>query len=157
MVFAQNTDSTEDGFLYTHEIYNQSLRAELAVLSACGTGLGKQIRGEGIMSLARAFHYAGCPNIAMSLWQVDDKTTSALMQEFYKQLKAGNPKDEALRQAKLYVLDKHESHPYYWAPFVLIGDNAPVHFSTSYWWLVWSLGGILILIATYWLYRKQRR
>ena len=156
LALTQNTDSSEDGFLHAYEIYNQSLQAELAVLSACKTGIGKQIRGEGVMSLARAFHYAGCPNIAMSLWPADDKATKELMIEFHKQLKAGKAKDEALRQAKLYVLDKHKSHPFYWGAFVLIGDNAPVHFNTSYWWLAWSLGGILVLIAIYWFLQRRK-
>ena len=96
-------------------------------MSACETGIGKIARGEGIISLARAFKYAGCRNIVMSLWKANDKTTSGIMYDFCKNLKKGMPKDEALQRAKLKYLESSDhSHPFYWATFVLIGDNLPV-------------------------------
>ena len=117
----------EDGRLYAYEIYNLPLNADLAVLSACNTGAGSLRKGEGVMSLARAFAYAGCPNIVMSLWQADDQATKDLMQDFYVYLKDGLEKDEALRQAKLDYLDRADlTHPHFWSGFVMIGDDAPI-------------------------------
>lgn len=117
----------EDGQLFAYEIYNLSLRAELVVLSACQTGYGKQRQGEGIMSLAHAFRYAGCPNIVTSLWQADDQSTAKLMEHFYMYLKQGMPKDEALQQARVaYLKEDNQAHPFFWASFVLLGDEKPV-------------------------------
>ena len=147
LVFGPPDDSSDYDFLYAYEVYNQSLQAELAVLSACQTGLGKQAKGEGLMSLARAFRYAGCPSIATSLWNVNDEATGILMKEFFKQLKAGSPKDEALRQAKLHVLEHHDQkNPHYWAAFILIGDDLPVQLGSSWerWWRL--AGGFLVLV-----------
>ncbi|MEQ9442186.1 MAG: CHAT domain-containing tetratricopeptide repeat protein [Cyclobacteriaceae bacterium] len=129
LVFSQSDTSQEDNFLYAYELYNMKLQADLAVLSACETGIGKLARGEGIMSLGRAFKYAGCPNVAMSLWKVNDRTTQHIVQAFFRELADGKDKDEALRQAKLSFLADAKgplAHPYYWASLALIGDDAPV-------------------------------
>ena len=118
-----------DGILYAYELYNMELNAELALLSACETGAGELARGEGIMSLGRAFKYAGCPNVAMSLWKANDKTTAQIMESFSQYLIGGMQKDEALRQAKLSYLersDKIKSHPFFWATFVMVGNNTPL-------------------------------
>lgn len=126
-----DTDEPGDiGHLHLDEIYNLTLNADLVVLSGCETGTGKYLRGEGIISLGRAFRYAGCPNIVMSHWQVNDKSTAFIMDEFFHNLKKGMNKSEALRKAKLTFLDdpknKYFSHPYYWSAFVLMGDAKPV-------------------------------
>jgi CHAT domain-containing protein len=129
LVFAPDADSREDGFLNTYELYNMKLDARLVVLSACNTGYGKLVRGEGIMSLARGFMYAGCPSIVMSLWPVDDRSTSILMQNFYEGLKKGQSKDEALRQAKLDFLknaDEVKANPFYWSGMIFVGDMDPL-------------------------------
>jgi CHAT domain-containing protein len=128
LVFSnQNEEENEDGQLYAYEIYNLPLQAELLVLSACETGYGKQREGEGIMSLAHAFHYAGCPNIVTSLWQADDKSTARLMELFYAELKKGAPKDKALQVARLaYLAEGNQAHPFFWGAFVLVGDDEPV-------------------------------
>ncbi|HRS54788.1 MAG TPA: CHAT domain-containing protein, partial [Bacteroidales bacterium] len=86
LVFYSPDDNKEDGFLNTYEIFNLKLNARLAVLSACNTGYGKLSNGEGVMSLARSFMYAGCPNIVMTLWQIEDKSSSEIMANFYKNL-----------------------------------------------------------------------
>jgi len=118
--------------LYARDLYNLELNADLVVLSACETGLGKLRRGEGIVSLARAFAYAGAKSLVTSLWKVDDSKTKDLLVNFYKQLKAGKPKDEALQQAKLDFLNKNRSeggtflHPFFWAGFIAIGDMGPI-------------------------------
>jgi CHAT domain-containing protein len=134
LLFSSKTDLVEDGNLHVNELYNMKLNANLVVLSACNTGYGKMQRGEGIMSLARGFAYAGCPNIVMSLWPANDRSTSQIMEQFYENLSEDAGKDEALRQAKLYYLsqsDKIKSHPYFWAGFVLLGDSEPMSFAAS--------------------------
>jgi len=124
LVLTQETDSEEDGFLRASEIFNLNLNADLIVLSACQTGLGKLIRGEGMVGLTRAFMYAGTPSVLVSLWSVSDMSTAALMGEFYKNLiKSKLSKTDALRKAQLSLISNPKySHPFYWAPFVLIGD-----------------------------------
>lgn len=117
-------DSNKFGLLYAYELYSLSLQAELAVLSACNTGNGQLRKGEGIMSMARAFRYAGCPSIVMSLWTADDRSTIRLMEFFYKNLAKGMEKDAALQAAREeYFASTRRDHPYYWAGFVLIGEE----------------------------------
>ncbi len=156
LIFTSTLDSLEDDVLHAYELYNMNLNAELAVLSACNTGSGKLARGEGVMSLARAFRHAGCPNIVMSLWQADDEATSLIMQDFYKNLKKGEGKDEALRNAKLtYLESSPKTFPHYWSAFVLMGDGEGVDFGNdNRWWLL-GLGGILLL-GLIWFFRKRR-
>ncbi len=110
----------EDGILQAYEIFNLKLNADLVVLSACETGLGKEVNGEGLMGLTRAFIYAGTPSVVVSLWKVDDEESSSLMIHFYTHLKSGKSKSEALRQAQLDLIGRGRA-PYFWAPFVLIG------------------------------------
>ncbi|NEN24457.1 CHAT domain-containing protein [Cryomorpha ignava] len=127
---ASDTDSEEDdGYLHVYEIYNTPLRAELAVLTACETGIGKTSASEGMLSLAHGFAYAGCPSIVMSLWQIDEKTSAAISHEFYKKLASGVPKNQALRQAKISFIKSNSSElsaPYYWSGMVLLGDVSPI-------------------------------
>ncbi len=115
---------TQEGFLRLHDIYNLSLEADLVVLSACESALGKEIRGEGIIGLTRGFMYAGAPTVAASLWKVDDRATSDLMQRFYqKMLKENLSPAESLREAQISMIkDETFNHPFYWAGFSLQGD-----------------------------------
>jgi CHAT domain-containing protein len=102
---------------------------DLVVLSACETGLGKIEQGEGIRSLGRSFMESGAQATIISLWNVNDKSTAFIMTDFYKHLKAGITKDEALRQAKLDYLKNattQNSHPYFWAAFIPAGDMQPL-------------------------------
>jgi CHAT domain-containing protein/Tfp pilus assembly protein PilF len=124
LVLTSEKNSGEDGFLQAAEIFNLKLDADLVVLSACQTGLGKLVRGEGMVGLTRAFMTAGTPSVVVSLWSVSDMSTALLMGEFYKNLiKNKLGKTDALRKAQLALMsDKKYSHPFYWAPFVLIGD-----------------------------------
>jgi CHAT domain-containing protein len=114
----------QDGFLREHDIYNLRLGAELVVLSACQTALGKQVRGEGLIGLVRGFMYAGAPRVAASLWNVKDEATAELMKRFYeKMLKEGMTPAAALRAAQVSMWnDKRWEAPYYWAGFVLQGE-----------------------------------
>ena len=107
------------------EVFDLSLNADLVVLSACKTGLGQQIRGEGVMGLSRAFLCAGTASVLVSLWNVSDKSTSSFMTSFYQALvKKGMRKAAALKQARQELIQSGKfSHPYYWSPFVLIGKQ----------------------------------
>lgn len=112
----------DDGVLYAREIYNLSLDSELVVLSACETGGGSVIRGEGVMGLSRAFQYAGSRSLLASLWKIDDRSTSSLMLHFYRHLTEGTTKPESLRMAQLELIENIRfAHPYHWASFILIG------------------------------------
>lgn len=116
-------NAPQDGLLQVHEIFNLKLNADMVVLSACETGLGKEIKGEGIVGMTRAFLYAGTSSVVTSLWKVSDTSTPNLMIDFYRRLTSqGLSKAEALRAAKLATLKKNNlRHPYYWAPFILTG------------------------------------
>jgi CHAT domain-containing protein len=119
-------NKTHDGFVRTDEVFNLRLGAPLVMLSACETGLGKEKRGEGVIGLTRAFMYAGAPTVGVSLWSVADKSTADLMTDFYKRLLStgeGTTSSSALRGAQLAMISgKKYSAPFYWAPFVLVGD-----------------------------------
>jgi CHAT domain-containing protein len=127
----------DNGLLQVWEIFEKvRLDADLVVLSACESGLGEEEGGEGLIGLTRAFQYAGARTVMASLWSVQDQATSDLMIRFYKHLRAGKPKDEALRQAQIELIrgpievvnEKGEktlldaSAPYYWAGFQVYGD-----------------------------------
>lgn len=113
-----------DGFLRVNDIYNLKLAADLVVLSACQTGLGKEIRGEGLMGLTRAFMYAGAPRVVVSLWNVNDRATATLMAGMYRRmLREGKHPATALREAQLEMRkDKRWQSPYYWAAFAQHGE-----------------------------------
>ena len=118
-------NKTTDGFLRTDEIFNLRMGAPLVMLSACETGLGKEKRGEGVIGLTRAFMYAGAPTVGVSLWSVADKSTADLMTDFYKRLLAPDPRSpsSALREAQMAMISgKKYSAPFYWAPFVIVGE-----------------------------------
>jgi len=119
-------NKTHDGFVRTDEVFNLRLGSPLVMLSACETGLGKEKRGEGVMGLTRAFMYAGAPTVGVSLWSVADKSTADLMTDFYKRLLTtgdATTTSGALRGAQLAMISgKKYSSPFYWAPFVLVGD-----------------------------------
>ena len=145
----------EDGYLHNYEIYNLPLQASLVSLTACETGIGKLQAGEGMLSMARAFRYAGCPSIAMSLWKIDDQSSAKIMQRFYTNLNQKMPKHTALRKAKLEFLSSSPqelSNPLFWAGMIVVGNVSPVQISTggpsNVIWIV-SLG-ILILGLGIW-------
>lgn len=150
LVFYQDNDKLNDGLLNTYELFNVDLNAQLAVLSACNTGTGKLQRGEGIMSLARGFFYAGVPSIVMTLWSVEDYSGVELMTSFYSALAEGKTKDEALQQAKLNYLqnsDQLKAHPHFWAAYVEIGDTTPLLMRKKIQYL-WLYIGISVLLCS---------
>jgi CHAT domain-containing protein len=118
-------NKANDGFLRTDEIFNLRMNPSLVMLSACETGLGKEKRGEGVIGLTRAFMYAGAPTVGVSLWSVADKSTAELMADFYKRYLGTTPvpASTAMRAAQLAMITgKKYSAPFYWAPFVLVGE-----------------------------------
>ena len=151
-------NSTNDGFLNTYEIYNMKLNARLAVLSACETGSGKLQKGEGVMSLARGFIYAGCPSIVMTLWQVEDKSGAEIMKDFYSFLAKGKRKDVALRMAKLKHLNSSDpltAHPHYWLGYVNIGNPEPLFTSKDIYFVIF-LFLVIVWVFIDWHYRKKK-
>ncbi|WP_427159847.1 CHAT domain-containing tetratricopeptide repeat protein [Aliinostoc sp. HNIBRCY26] len=114
----------QNGFLRLHDIFNLNLKADLVVLSACQTGLGKEIKGEGVVGLTRGFMYAGSPRVVVSLWSVEDQATSELIQTFYQQMLQAKLKPAAaLRNAQIAIWRKQKyAAPYYWAAFTLQGE-----------------------------------
>ncbi|MDW7681236.1 MAG: CHAT domain-containing protein, partial [bacterium] len=155
-VLADEGDSQNDGLLHTFELYNMQLNSQLAVLSSCNTGVGKLIRGEGILSMARGFRYAGCSNIVMSLWQVDDQSSAHTISRFYHNLSLGMEKSEALHEAKLHFIDSADplkAHPYFWSGLILIGDNAPLEMSVINpvgfvrWLVIFVLSALLVFLV----------
>ena len=114
----------QDGVLRLNDIYNLHLEADLVVLSACRTALGKEIRGEGLVGLTRGFMYAGAARVLASLWSVEDRATADLMSDFYRDmLREELSPSAALRKAQLKMAkDPYRKSPYYWAGFSLQGE-----------------------------------
>lgn len=159
LIFSKSADSTSN-YLTGYDLFGQQLTAGLAVLSACNTGNGELRRGEGVMSLARAFAFAGCPSTVMSLWSIPDESTSQVMLNFYKYLKGGEPKDVALQKAKLAYLQNcppQYSVPNYWGATVVIGNVAPTDFRAWYEkpWFIGSGAAVVVLLAGAWLRKKS--
>lgn len=129
LAFASKDENIENGLLSVGELYNLRLNADLVILSACETGIGEQQRGEGVLSLARAFAFAGAKSIVASLWSVNDKSTMQIMDHFYAGIKSGMPKNTALAVAKRQYLEEHpgrSAHPFFWAGFVGVGDLSAI-------------------------------
>ena len=124
-----------DGKLYSNEITSVKNNTDLVVLSGCNTLNGKYEIGEGVMSLARDFFYSGTQSIISTLWTIDDRSTTTIMKDFYTYLKKGQSKSAALRNAKINFLktyDLNESPPYYWASFIILGNNSPIVYPEFY-------------------------
>jgi len=160
LLFKTEPDDGDDGQLHAYELYNIDLSGnQLAVLSACETGLGKQVEGEGMFSIARGFAYAGCPSIVMSLWKVNDKATSILMKYFYENLAVGGTKDLALQKAKLSYIqnsDDFNAHPANWAAFIALGNNQPVEIEDNDYWVYYGMAIILLfMVGGYFYFRKN--
>jgi len=123
---SQEDVSYEDptpGFLTLSEVMDMKIGGDVAALTACNTGLGKNLTGEGVMGLGRAFQYAGAKAVLMSLWSVEDESTNLLTEHFFNYLKQGKDKLEALWLARSDLRKAGYEHPYYWAPFILVGER----------------------------------
>ena len=115
--------ATDEGFLTMSEIFGLRTNADMVVLSACKTALGEAVPGEGLVGLTRAFMYAGTPSVVASLWSVADESTAKLMTSYYRYLKQGKDKAEALSLAKRKLRKQGYYNPFYWAPFILVGER----------------------------------
>ncbi|WP_195715272.1 CHAT domain-containing protein [Ancylomarina sp. 16SWW S1-10-2] len=158
LVFTQTEDSLNDNLLNAYEIYNMNLKARMVVLSACNSGDGKFLKGEGVMSLARGFFYSGCPSLIMTLWTVEDLSGSHLMSSFYQFLSQNYPKDMALQKAKLAYLetaDALRSHPYFWSGYVVIGDTDSLLKYSMIYRLLMVLGIAISIGGIYLIWKKM--
>ncbi len=162
IAFTQDGDSTnQEELLYLRELYDLDIPADMVVLSACETGIGELQNGEGIISLARGFSYAGAKSIITSLWAVNDQKTTDLMVDFYQNLKEGQTKNHALATAKRdYISDNSAtfSHPFYWAGFIPIGNMERVEAANDWTWLPYALGGVSLLTGFFfWQSKRTKR
>ena len=124
ILLGQDSNSQEDGIFQAHEIFLYNLKADLVTLSSCFSGFGEIDPNEGSLGIYRSFMIAGAKSVIISLWNVEDESTSILFSKFYEYLKDGYSKSEALRLAKLFIKNETEfSHPFYWAPFILMGES----------------------------------
>ncbi|MBR9920354.1 MAG: CHAT domain-containing protein [Bacteroidetes bacterium] len=147
-IWFSESDTEEDGFLSALEIYNLKLNTQLSVISACYTGAGKLQEGEGIMSLGRAFTYAGSESVVMSHWVANDRSTAEILEYFYEALKAGMPKDRALQKARLQYLDNADAlmaHPFFWGHLSVNGQMTPLKSSSD--WMVWGALGLSLFLV----------
>jgi len=147
--FLALTDDSDqyESIITAAEIDQAHTNADLVVLNACNTGTGELISGEGVFSLARSFFKAGAKSVVNSLWSIDDQSSSQIMVDFYTNLKQGQSKSEALRNAKLTYINTapdHKRHPYYWAGLILIGDDSPIEMGKDSY--VWTMLGIFAFV-----------
>lgn len=150
--------------LYTKELYATDLNAKMVLMSACQTGMGSMVRGEGTISLARGFIYAGSSSVITSLWNVREKSNREIILNFYKGIKEGKTKDHALRDAKLSYIEsitresQEQAHPFYWGPLICVGDINPLQIkprvSSTLILIVTSL--IIFLIIAFFLYKAKK-
>ncbi len=158
--YPNKNDSVLQYKLFAEEIYNLKLDStKLVILSACETGTGQLVRGEGMMSLSRAFAYAGCPDIITSLWKAEDKTTAFIIAKMSDYLEKGMPEDIALQRAKNDLfsstqIDPRFKTPQYWSHLIFIGEYQPQK-KSHYWW--WIGAAIIALCAALLVKRKSRQ
>ncbi len=159
--FTPLADSANDGTLYNYELYSMNLNAELAVLSACNTATGQLTKGEGVMSLGRAFTYAGCKSLILTLWEINDNISPEIMQRFYQHLADGQTKSDALANAKrdfIKEADNLKANPLYWGSFVLVGDQSALASGNELFPLVAGLIFLLLIIlAGFFILRSKSR
>lgn len=158
LIFNQkNPESKQDGYLYPFELYDLELNAEMVVLSACHTGVGEIVNGEGVMSIGRGFLYAGAKSLLLSQWEVSDATAPKIITSFYEYLDKGNEKDKALQLAKLDFLETANNitaSPLYWGSFFILGDTDSIDLKRSRSWMLWS--GIVLLLVLGFFFTQKR-
>lgn len=160
LIFSGDDHSEEDNSLFLYEIYNCDLSSRLAVLTACESGKPGYKDGEGMVSLAHAFNYAGSESMLTGLWKIDEQSSAEIANRFYHYLLKGLSKDDALRQAKLDYLSKAQGRmlsPAYWGGLVLMGDISPVEFRSARGWTWITLGAILLILVSAWIIVRMRR
>lgn len=160
LIFAKDgANPGADNSVYLYDIYNMDLISDLSVLTACESGKSGYQHGEGMVSMAHAFNYAGSRSIMTGMWKLDEQATAMITEYFYTNVKKGLPKDDALRQAKLRYLQHAEGRmlsPVYWAGLVIMGDMVPVDFRMPIRVYFYSFGGfLLLLLMGWWVVRKK--
>ena len=156
LIFSKSATAEDDNSIFLHEIYNCNLNSELAVLTACESGKPGFQDGEGMISLAHAFNYAGSESILTGLWSIDEKSSTTLMEYFYSNLIEGMDKDEALRLAKIKYLQNTSGRmlaPQYWAGLVLMGDTSPIEIKKKGSATIWIITGLAVLVIGFGLVR----
>ena len=158
LAFSYVADSLDNELLYAGSLYNTELRADMVVLSACETGIGELQQGEGILSLARGFSYAGAKSIVTTLWSIDDKASLEIMEDFYGELENGERKDYALRAAKLRFIDRNNrrAHPLFWAAYIPIGNMEAMAIGRESYY-GWLIAAVFLLLAAVgvWFWRGR--
>jgi CHAT domain-containing protein len=156
-----NENDTASNKLFAYEVFSMSITSEMIALSSCNSSQGTIQEGIGALSLANAFYFAGIPSTISSMWSAQDKSSSQIMVEFYKALGDGMSKTKSLRQAKLHYLNGHDHmqrQPFFWANYVLYGDDAAIYEAKnelSLWWWIGSLGIVITGGFGYYKYRKR--
>jgi CHAT domain-containing protein len=160
LFFAQEAADSFSATLYPHEIVQLPLHADFVVLSACKTAIGYWQEGEGIMSLARDFMYAGVPSILTTLWQINDQSSSQIIQYFYQELQTA-PKHKALQTAKQHYIAQasaFRAHPYFWSGYILVGNTNRLDIARPFYRNLWYICGLsLFLLVTIFFLRRTRR
>ncbi len=157
IMFSSPVQSRQIEKITTRDLYQLNLNAEMIVLSACATGYGDLQAGEGLISLARGFAYAGSKSIVCTLWPVNDRSTSSIMLDFYTGLKRGATKNNALHSAKInYLTSQKEdftAHPFFWSAYIPIGNMQAIFPTLN--WIKWGIG-LLILAFVFWFFQKRK-
>jgi CHAT domain-containing protein/tetratricopeptide (TPR) repeat protein len=160
LFFAQEAGDSFSATLHPHEIVQLPLHADFVVLSACKTAIGFWQKGEGIMSLARDFMYSGVPSILTTLWQINDQSSSRIIQDFYHELQ-NTPKHKALQLAKQHYLEQasaFRAHPYFWSGYILVGNTNRLDIARPFYGKIWYICGLsLFLLVTILFLRRTRR
>lgn len=155
LVFSDDGLNIGTKYLHTSDIYSLNLKASMVTLSACNTGNGILKKGEGIMSLARGFVFAGVPSVVMTLWEVQDESGLSVMKAFYSYLSKGLPKDQAMQMAKLDVLSSAnmiKSHPNFWSAYIVTGDTAAINIEderNNLWQLLFFVFPLIFIFIFY--------
>lgn len=161
LILSKGVEADADSILYTWELFETGVQAQLAVLSACNTGLGQLHPGEGMMTLARGFLYAGVPSLVISLWNVNDASSVEIMEGFYKYLKLGLDKPMSLQKAKLDYLESGDdflAHPYFWGAFIQLGNTNAIEFRNKKRIKPqdWIIAAVFVLITFYFLAKGRK-
>jgi CHAT domain-containing protein len=161
LLFTYSDDKNEDDLLHAYELNLLSMQTDLVVLSACETGFGKYEHGEGVVSIGRGFMYAGAPSLLLTLWPLNDAASVHMIHAYYEALDQGLPKDVALQQTKLRYLSEAKglsAHPFFWAPFVQLGNTAPLTIEGHYDRYQWmGLVVLFLLIGGVFVYNKYKK
>ncbi len=161
ILFDQTTDTTENR-LFAYEVFSKTLNCEMVTLSSCNSAKGEIEEGIGVVSLANAFYFAGVPATVSSLWSAQDKSSSEIMIDFYTNLKLGFNKSQSLQRAKINYFkraDKIKKQPFFWANYVVYGDDSPLfEKSNSTSWIKYLIGfgSVVLLLVVVWFYPKKR-